>query len=730
MPDPKVSYASVKRGSTINIDKINIRTSSNIPIHLLTFLIISKFIHALSTFIAREWILLHGVPASIVTFGVLGGAGLLLLIWQKTISSHRTLMGKKWPKVVLYTLIYTAQIYFWFAGLSRIRSTRTLILTQFSDIWSMSLIRCLLGNYSPSDSTFITRGTYYTTLTLVLSFFADLIYVLSLHSKPPISLPQHVETINDVDSFDNHTISSLVIGYIFIQCSIGLSGYKRTLGKKLVVDVGGNRRLLAITVPLGALMISPFAFVQYLMYSASYIGNVKHMIVIYGGLGIGLIIFDYFVGHLISIRASTLSHITTDFVLAGIMFSGIYHLISSDSQFANEIHFPSPGIGGRAFELPLHCSVNPAINKIKGLGILENISLFIKTILGNHDSRQIFYFLLLNLSYMLVQMFYGVWTNSLGLISDAIHMFFDCLALAVGLFAAIMSKWPENNKFTYGYRRIETLSGFANGIFLVLISIFIMFEAIGRLIDPPEMNTDRLLLVSFLGLVVNLVGILAFNHGHHHHGNFHGHSHEHHKDHEDDNKLHGHPHHHHHHHHHDDHGDNANMEGIYLHVLADTLGSIGVIISTLLINQFGWTGFDPLASIFIAVLIFMSVVPLIKHSAAVLMLSINDDLEYHITEGLHEVLHVDGIASYTMPRFWPNDSERLIGSIHIQINDQIKEQFIISEVTRILKSHIIGLEELTIQVEKRGFNRCLCNLKNNNISDGLSVIGFNKRKSY
>lgn len=78
--------------------------------------------------------------------------------------------------------------------------------------------------------------------------------------------------------------------------------------------------------------------------------------------------------------------------------------------------------------------------------------------------------------------------------------------------------------------------------------------------------------------------------------------------------------------------------GIYLHVLADTLGSIGVIISTLLINQFGWTGFDPLASIFIAVLIFMSVVPLIKHSAAVLMLSINDNLEYHITEGLHEVI--------------------------------------------------------------------------------------------
>ncbi|CAB5180093.1 unnamed protein product [Rhizophagus irregularis] len=356
-------------------------------------------------------------------------------------------------------------------------------------------------------------------------------------------------------------------------------------------------------------MISPLAFVQYIMYSTSYIGNIKNTIVMLANFNWK----RYFIEHI--------------FILWRIFDAG------------------------------------PCISR-----------------------------------YMFVQMIYGIWTNSLGLISDAIHMFFDCLALAVGLFAAIMSKWPENNKFTYGYGRIETLSGFANGIFLVLISIFIMFEAIGRLIDPPEMNTDRLLL--------------------------------------DDSKLHGQQqqqqqqqHHHHHHHHHHD-VDNANMEGIYLHVLADTLGSIGVIISTLLINQFGWTGFDPLASIFIAVLIFMSVVPLIKHSAAVLMLSINDNLEYHITEGLHEVLHVDGIASYTMPRFWPNDGERLIGSIHIQINDQVKEQFIISEVTRILKSHITGLEELTIQVEKkRGFNRCLCNLKNNNINDSI-VISNNKRKSY
>jgi hypothetical protein len=163
------------------------------------------------------------------------------------------------------------------------------------------------------------------------------------------------------------------------------------------------------------------------------------MVVIYAGLGIGLVIFDYFVGHLVITQASTLSHITTgwpisignaillglflfyeefsilDVVLAGLMFSGIYHLTSSDLRLANEIHLPSPIIGGRAFELPLHGST---INAIRGSGFLENISFYIKIILDNHDSRQIFYFLLLNLSYMFVQMVYGIWTNSLGLISD------------------------------------------------------------------------------------------------------------------------------------------------------------------------------------------------------------------------------------------------------------------------------------------------------------------------
>lgn len=89
------------------------------------------------------------------------------------------------------------------------------------------------------------------------------------------------------------------------------------------------------------------------------------------------------------------------------------------------------------------------------------------SIIKEKDSRKIFYFMMLNFAFMKVQMVYGVITGSLGLLSDSIHMLFDCLALAVGLCAAVMSKWPPSERFPYGYGKVDTLAGFANGVFLM-----------------------------------------------------------------------------------------------------------------------------------------------------------------------------------------------------------------------------------------------------------------------
>ena len=113
----------------------------------------------------------------------------------------------------------------------------------------------------------------------------------------------------------------------------------------------------------------------------------------------------------------------------------------------------------------------------------------IHAVITEKDSRRIFYFMVyvairtsrsidlfldtanrdfsVNFAFMGVQAVYGYLTDSLGLLSDSIHMFFDCVALAVGLFAAVMSKWPPSDRFPYGFGKIETLSGFANGVFLM-----------------------------------------------------------------------------------------------------------------------------------------------------------------------------------------------------------------------------------------------------------------------
>ncbi|WAR63805.1 hypothetical protein PtB15_17B406 [Puccinia triticina] len=154
------------------------------------------------------------------------------------------------------------------------------------------------------------------------------------------------------------------------------------------------------------------------------------------------------------------------------------------------------------------------------------------------------------------------------------------------------------------------------------------------------MNTNQLLAVSFIGLIVNLVGIPpappAPQPPHTDNLFYIGHSH--------------------------------NMKGVFLHVMADTLGSVGVIISTLLIERYGWTGFDPIASIFIALLIFASVVPLVLDSAKILLLCLDDDKERQVRKALGKLSTIEGLSSYSAPRFWPKDGAAIVGSVHLQLS--------------------------------------------------------------
>ena len=138
----------------------------------------------------------------------------------------------------------------------------------------------------------------------------------------------------------------------------------------------------------------------------------------------------------------------------------------------------------------------------------------------------------------------------------------------------------------------------------------------------------ELLIVSVAGLLVNLVGIMAFDHGHAH-GHDHGHDHSH---------------------------GNENMHGIFLHILADTLGSVAVVISTVLVHFSGWAGYDPIASCLIAILIFASAIPLVTSTAKTLLLTIPADVEYNLRDTLSGVSTLRGVVGYTAPKFWLDDT--------------------------------------------------------------------------
>ena len=173
-----------------------------------------------------------------------------------------------------------------------------------------------------------------------------------------------------------------------------------------------------------------------------------------------------------------------------------------------------------------------------------------------------------------------------------------------------------------------------------IISIEIIYEAVERLAEGREVkNLMELFVVSFLGLAVNIVGVMSFEHGHSHgHEGISHHSHGSATGGADDH----------------DHGS-ENLYGIYLHIVADILGSVAVVISTILIHFLKWPGFDPLASCAIAIAIFASAIPLVTSSAKSLLLTLPDKVEYNLRDTLSDLTSLRGVVGYTVPKFWLED---------------------------------------------------------------------------
>lgn len=153
------------------------------------------------------------------------------------------------------------------------------------------------------------------------------------------------------------------------------------------------------------------------------------------------------------------------------------------------------------------------------------------------------------------------------------------------------------------------------------------------------------------------------------------------------------------------------MYGIYLHVLADTLGSAAVIVSTALTHFIPWSGWDPLASFLIAALIMASSIPLIRSSAQRLLLTVPDEVEYSLRDTLSGIMSLRGVAGYSAPKFWINDrvtdspGDKLQGSMHILATRTADMEDVRMRVRHYFADH--GMD-ITVQVEREGDSTCWC----------------------
>lgn len=239
---------------------------------------------------------------------------------------------------------------------------------------------------------------------------------------------------------------------------------------------------------------------------------------------------------------------------------------------------------------------------------------FAKFCLQDREKRRITLFLFLNLGFTVVEIFYGWISHSLGLIGDGFHMFFDSSVILANLVVMFVCSKQPSNKFSLGYGRSEAMAGFINAILLVYSSVSILIGALERVVHPHfEIHSQHLISVSVIGLLVNVVGLFAFGHEHEtqHHAHFHngkrccaGH---------------------------EQHRHNFIRDGMFMHVAADTLGSVAVIISSLVIKHTGWLHADTLCSVILALLILAGVRSLLMDTFHVLLNGTPKDFQHKLS---------------------------------------------------------------------------------------------------
>jgi len=260
---------------------------------------------------------------------------------------------------------------------------------------------------------------------------------------------------------------------------------------------------------------------------------------------------------------------------------------------------------------------------------------------------------------MVAEIVGGLISGSLALLGDAGHMLVDALALGLALFAITIARRPATPTKTYGYHRVEIIAALANGTILVLVSLYIFYEAYQRFSEPPSVQAPLMLLVAAIGLIANLVGILLLRKAGH---------------------------------------ENLNIKAAFWHIAGDTISSIGVIVGGIIIAVTGWYIVDPIIAVLVGVIILWGAVRIVRESADILLESVPRHIE--VDKVIGTIMGVAGVEDIHDIHIWTITSGMHALSAHLRIEDQIVSQSteIVTSVNQLLAEHF-NITHTTLQLE-------------------------------
>lgn len=271
----------------------------------------------------------------------------------------------------------------------------------------------------------------------------------------------------------------------------------------------------------------------------------------------------------------------------------------------------------------------------------------------------------LTFTFALVEVGAGLWSGSLALVADAGHMLVDSAGLVLALVATMIARRPRDLRRTYGYARAEVLVVPVHVLLMLLIAGYVVYEAVSRLGSDPEIQGVPVLVVGFVGLGINL---LTFR------------------------LLHGHSH------------NNLNARGAMFEVMADMLGSVGVIVAAGVLLTTGWSGADVIVSLVIGALVVPRAIALLRQALAILLEGIPSGVKPdQIAEDLERVAGVRAVHDLHV---WALAPSFVALSAHVEVERMDGCEVILTGVARVLKDRH-QISHITLQPETRELHEAI-----------------------